>query len=455
MKKILTFLLLFSAMAAFAQNDDFKPLRYDEDYSHLKNDTSADWYSKLKFQPLSKDQSTYLSYGGEVRYQYFWYQNEGWGNEPQAKDGFLLTRYLGSVDFHAGKYFRTFVQLQSSLANGEETPSPVDQDILDLHQAFFDLSFPAGDNKSITFRFGRQEMAYGSQRLISVREGPNNRQSFDAAKLMFHKTDFKLDAFYGDYVGAKPGIFDDASNKNTAIWGAYAVVNKVPILQNIDFYYLGIHREKIVYDEGTGPETRHSVGTRWWYTSPAWLYDVEGVYQFGKFKTNDISAWTASINTAYTFTSATLKPQLGLKAELISGNKNYGGNTLNTFDPLFPKGAYFGLASLIGPSNLTDIHPYISLALSKKLSFTTDYDLFYRMSRNDGIYAVNSMLIYSGRNAQSKDIGKQLQNELEYTLNKFLYLRTDFTWFKAGEYLKDVGPGKDILMASTTIQFKF
>jgi len=455
MKNSIILILIIASCTALAQDVPFKPLRYDENYQYLSKDTSNDWYNKLKFQPLSKDKETYISYGGEVRYQYFWYQNEGWGAEPQDKDGFLLTRYLGNVDFHAGKYFRTFVQLQSSLANGEDTPSPVDQDILDLHQAFFDVSFPAGSDGGFTFRLGRQELAYGSQRLVSVREGPNNRQSFDAAKIMFGKKDFKLDAFYGNYVLAKPGIFDDMSNKNTALWGVYSTFNKVPILQNIDLYYFGIHREHITYDEGTGAETRHSIGTRWWYTSPAWLYDVEGVYQFGKFKTDDISAWTASINTAYTFTGAALKPQLGLKGELISGNKNYGSSTLNTFDPLFPKGAYFGLASLIGPSNLTDIHPYISFALTKKLSFTSDYDLFYRMSRNDGIYAVNSMLIYSGRNAQSKDIGKQLQNELEYNLNKFLYLRTDFTWFKAGEYLKEVGPGKDILMASTTIQFKF
>ncbi|MBV8390156.1 MAG: alginate export family protein, partial [Mucilaginibacter sp.] len=128
---------------------------------------------------------------------------------------------------------------------------------------------------------------------------------------------------------------------------------------------------------------------------------------------------------------------------------------LNTFDPLFPKGAYFGLVSIIGPSNLADFHPYVSLALSKRLIFTTDYDFFYRMSRNDGIYGPNAILIYSGKNARSSDIGKQLQTQLEYNVNKFLYLRADFTWFKAGEYLKEVGPGKDILVASSTIQFKF
>src|ERR1700761_4878204 len=70
MKKILIFLLLISGLTARAQKDGFKPLRYDEDYSYLKRDTSSNWYDEMKFQPLSKDKATYLSYGGEVRYQY-------------------------------------------------------------------------------------------------------------------------------------------------------------------------------------------------------------------------------------------------------------------------------------------------------------------------------------------------------------------------------------------------
>src|SRR5882757_8323102 len=90
-------------VAVSAQN--FKPLRYDEDYSYLRNDTSRNWYDDMKFQPLSKNKETYLSYGGEVRYQYFWFQNENWGAAPKDKDGFFLTRYLGSVDFHAGSHF--------------------------------------------------------------------------------------------------------------------------------------------------------------------------------------------------------------------------------------------------------------------------------------------------------------------------------------------------------------
>ncbi|MEO6980989.1 MAG: alginate export family protein, partial [Mucilaginibacter sp.] len=451
MKNIAFLFLLLSSCAVSAQDAPFKQLRYDENYTYLKKDSSANWYNTLKFLPFNKDKSTYISFGGEVRYQYFHFENPGWGSSPADKDGYVLSRFLGNADFHAGKFFRAFVQLQSSLADGQsETPSPVDQNPLELHQAFLDISLPLPSHASFIVRLGRQELSYGSQRLVAVREAPNNRQSFDAAKIMYAIGGVKLDAFYSHYVQAKPGVFDDGFNKNTQFWGTYAAISKVPVLQNVDIYYFGLWKAKSVFDEGAGKELRHSIGTRIWRTTGDWQYDLEGLYQFGKFGTSTISAWTASSNISYTFNGAALKPQIGLKAESITGDKNYGDGRLNTFNPLFPKGAYFGLAALIGPANLVDAHPYVQLALTTKLSLFESYDMFWRMNRNDGLYAVNGKLIYSGKNIPSKYIGNQLETALEYTPNKFFYFREEFTWFNAGDFLKAAGPGKDILMAGTT-----
>lgn len=456
MKNIILLVVIFASCTCLAQDAPFKQLRYDENYTSLARDTPSNWYHRLKFNPVSNDKATYFSFGGEVRYQYFHFDNEDWGAAPVDKDGFVLTRYLGHVDFHAGTHFRAFVQLQSSLANGEkEPPSPVDQDVLDLHQAFVDFWTSLNNGQDLTLRIGRQELSYGSQRLVAVREAPNNRQSFDAAKVMYGSRNVKLDVFYSNYVQAKPNIFDDAFNNATQFWGAYAAFVKIPVVQNFDLYYLGIHKKTASFDDGRGTETRHSVGARIWEATPAWQYDAEGLYQFGDFAASTISAWTLSANISYTFYQNKHKPQVGLKTEAISGDKNYGDGRLNTFNPLFPKGAYFGLAALIGPANLLDAHPYLQFNLSKKLLFATDYDLFWRMNRNDGIYAVNGKIIYSGRQGLSKQIGRQLGTALEYTPNKYLYFRQELTWFSAGDYLKEAGPGKDILMTGSTVTLKF
>lgn len=396
------------------------------------------------------------NFGGEVRYQYFLFKNQDWGEAPVDKDGFLLTRYLGHIDFRAGQHFRTFAELQSSISSGQvQSPSPVDENTLDLHQAYLEYIGLMKTNKKLTVRFGRQELSYGSQRLVAVREGPNNRQSFDAGRLMFQSEKTKIDLFYANYVIARSNIFDDRFSNSTRFWGAYSTFKNVTLIQNLDLYYLGIHKKASTFDENKGQETRHSIGARAFKSSQTWQYDMEGLYQFGDFNHSNISAWTLSSNVSYTFSERNAKPQVGLKIEAISGDKNYNDGKLNTFNPLFPRGAYFGLAALIGPYNLIDAHPYVQVNLSKEIVFAVDYDLFWRMSRNDGLYAVNGKIIYSGAAGVSKQIGRQLGASLELPLGKYFDFKQEFTWFSAGKYLKQAGPGKDILMTGSTLTFRF
>ncbi len=447
-------LFLITGLQVFSQVQPFKSLRYDEDYAYLGKDSSGDWYKKIKYTPLAKDGRSYISLGGEMRFQYFYLKNEDWGDALPDKDGYVLARYLVHADLHTGKHFRFFTQLQSSLIGSKTNASPVDQDELELHQAFFDINADVAGGKWL-FRAGRQELSYGSQRLVSVRELPNNRQSFDGFRSVWEKQLYQIDLLYTHYVAAEKGIFNDGFNKSIQLWGAYLTRNKIFFLQNIDLYYLGIRKKQAEFDDGTGRELRHSIGSRIWSNKQNWQYDLEGVYQWGRLASQTISAWTASANISRSFPTMRWQPLLGVKTELISGDKKYRDGRLNTFNPLFPRGAYFGLAALIGPSNLLDVHPYIELAVAKNLSWQSDYDVFWRKSVQDGIYGPNMQLIYSGVGATAKHIGQQLGTSLVYTPNKFLYLRGEFTWFNAGDYLKQVGAGKDILMAGATVQFKF
>jgi hypothetical protein len=430
----------------------FKTLRYNENYAFLKDDTSNLWYHKIKYVPIADKGSTYLSFGGELRYQYFNIRNEDWKDVP--KDDYLFSRFLLHSDLHIKNSVRLFVQFQSSMANGKISGnSAVDENTFDLHQAFIDVN--SKDRKAI-LRLGRQELSYGSQRLLSVRELPNNRQSFDAIRGLFSFRNSSADVFLSRYVTARKGIFDDLSNKELHLWGLYIVHEKVPLLKNIDLYYLGMRKSKAAYHDGFGKELRHSLGTRIWDNNPIWKYDFEGLYQFGDFAGKTITAWTLSTNTTYQFSNLVFQPELGLKAELISGDRQKGDGKLQTFNPLFPKGAYFGLAALIGPSNLFDIHPSLALELVKtKLVWTTDYAAFWRKSKNDGIYATNISLIYPSGNSPHQFIGHQLATEFTFTPNPFALFRFEATHFTTGSYLKDVSSGKNLLFWGITSQLKF
>src|SRR5437867_4237624 len=175
----------------------FKKLRYDENYEYLRDPLRrADYLDAIKFIPLNTNQNWYLTLGGEIRERYEYYHNNLWGRGPQDNGGYLLQRYMAHADAHFGEYFRVFAQFKSSLEDGRNGgPRPTDEDDFDLHQAFFDVRVPLADADALTFRIGRQELAYGSSRLVSVREEPNVRRTFDGAKVILKLADWQVDAF--------------------------------------------------------------------------------------------------------------------------------------------------------------------------------------------------------------------------------------------------------------------
>jgi len=175
----------------------FKQLRYDENYEYLRDPSRrADYFDAIKFIPLNPNGDWYLTPGGEIRERYEYYHNSLWGRGPQDDNGYLLQRYMVHADAHFGDYFRIFTQFKSGLEDGRNGgPRPTDRDDVDLNQAFFDVRVPWGEADSLIFRAGRQELAYGSSRLISAREAPNVRLSFDGVKASLQLGEWRVDAF--------------------------------------------------------------------------------------------------------------------------------------------------------------------------------------------------------------------------------------------------------------------
>lgn len=247
MKYLCVFICIFTLSSkTFRQiSIDIHSLRYEDDFSHLKKDSMLSPYQQMKFMSLSENKRIYLSFGGDIRYQYYNVTNENWGDIPNDSDGYTLSRFLTHVDFHAGEHFRFFFQIQSSNANSRIDADPVENNPLDVHQAFFDLQLLNRQDNHLIFRFGRQEIRYGSQRLVSVRELPNSRRAFDGAKLTFKDKHLAMALFYAHPVHNKEGIFDDHFNDNTKFWGSYNTVKNIPFFQNADLYYLGYGTGKL------------------------------------------------------------------------------------------------------------------------------------------------------------------------------------------------------------------
>jgi hypothetical protein len=439
---------------------EYQKLRYDEDYSYLKDPAKrTDFWDPIKYIPLSASGDTYLSLGGEARLKYELYKNYRWDPNAPDKDGYLLQRYLLSADLHLGGSIRVFGQLQSSLEDGRAGGARgTDENSIDIHQLFADFKLPLGDtggDNDVTLRLGRQEMLYGSQRLISVRDSPNIRRSFDAVRLLTKFGDWHIDAFYSRPVEDDPGAFDDWGDNGTTFWGVYAT-HPIPFLKgaNADLYFLDLDRPDAEFVQGTGDEHRQSVGTRVFGKAGGLDYNFEGVYQWGSFAGGDILAWTLASDTGYTFKDAAWTPRVGLRADIISGDTFQSTTKLGTFNPLFPRGAYFGEASLIGPANLIDIHPTLDLHVTEDVKVTADWDIFWRYSDHDGIYD-NGGNVIRGPDGTAKFIGHQASIGVEWQIERHMTFNACYSHSFAGEYIKESGPGSDVDFIAVWATYRF
>ena len=390
---------LFLALPLCAQVQDESPapirsynlLRENDDWSFLADpSTRSDFWDPIKYMALGCE-ACYASFGGEIREAFERVGNDNWGKQPYT-NAFLLQRYMLFSDWHVGNNVRVFLELKSGLEDFRAGgPRPIDEKRLDFEAAFLEVGNTRKKNWAV-LRVGRQELNYGSGRLVSVREGPNVRQSFDGAKIRA-----KAGAWYVDGWAVRPdldrfGVFDNAPDHRTAFWGVYA---SHPWRRGIgyDLYYLGLDRKVATFERGTATELRHTVGARLWRPiatrKPALDFDYEGVWQFGTFGADDIRAWTFASDTGYSLTTAPLRPRFSIKSDISSGD-NPASHTLGTFNPIYPIGNYFGVLADTGPGpvNFIDVHPRIQTQLPHGIAISTDVVVQWRENLNDGVYAV-------------------------------------------------------------------
>ncbi|WP_281632386.1 alginate export family protein [Flavobacterium luteolum] len=397
-----------------------------------------------------------MSIGGEARYEYVDFNNEDWGRFNVGHNNFLLQRYDLHADIHLGKTFRIFAQLRSALEDGRTNGARgIDEDQLNVQNLFLDVNVWQQKDKKITISAGRQELDYGSGRLISVREGPNARLYFTGGKLMYTSSRVSIDAFAMMADTVYTGVFDNKMSKQLNLWGAYSKII-FPKAGNLDLYYLGFRRDASVFEEGIAPERRHTIGSRLWKYGGGFIYNLEAAYQFGTFGSGNINAWTGSIDIGYMFENVKFKPTINLRNDYISGDKNQGNGNLQTFNPLYPKGGYFGFSPQVGPVNLIDIHPYATFDLLLNLKMQVDVVLNWRYSTQDGVYRPSGILNLRGSDSDEKYIGTAYLANFTYGINKYISVVSGIQYFKTGAFINDVIPNsKDGVFFNARLTFKF
>jgi hypothetical protein len=430
----------------------FKPVRADEDYAYLRDSSGDAWDERVKYLPVGAGGDVYLSLGGEMRLRADTVDAPRFGIGGERPDSFLLTRTLFSADLHLGTHVRVFGELGVHRDIGKtDPPSPSDRDSADVQLLFADLV--PDDTGHWRVRVGRQEiMLNAAQRFVSVREGPNIRQSFDGVSARYADGAISVDAFYLRPVTIEPGAFNDRRNSGQAFYGAYGSWRFAPG-DSVDLYVLELDRDGVRFGGVAGNERRISYGARLAGKSGRIDYDLEGMIQRGRFGGQSIRAWGMGLTAGYTF-DAPWSPRLGIRFDAGSGDRDRSDGILGTFNPLFPRGAYFNESALTSFANLRALRFSLGAAPVKAVQVEASVLVRGRESRTDSIYLQPFTPLAPASAAGGRYVGTALQLDASWQLDVHTKIQGEVVYQTAGKAIRALG-GEDVCFAMLITQFRF
>lgn len=444
---------------ASAQSVPANPYRLnaaDEDWTFLKNAPKTDFWDPIKYIELEPEDWS-LSISGEIRYRPESFRVMETPGRASSRDGYLLQRYLVGAELRMGKRVRVFGELQSGIVNGKlQTPRPTDQDPLDMHQAFVEFRQPLRESDQLIVTAGRQEIEIGSSRLISASPGLNVKRSFDGLVGSYRTGSWNFTGALAELVSLAPGKFDDGRNSQQRFWGAAATRPERRILRSqVGFYYLGVDYEDSTYVQGRGRELRHTIGVKWNGANDKLDLNYDVLFQWGDFAGAPIRAWAFATETGYRIPSAPWGLRISGRTDLASGDRDADAPSLQSFNPLFPGNSYSGAIGLLGPTNLTDLTPSVTVHPNRDLVFSFEAPSYWRTSTADGVYATDLRVLAPPGAGTGKYVGTNPGFLGVWQATRHLQFQGVVTRFLSGGFLENTFVSNGFNFISFTARYRF
>jgi hypothetical protein len=430
------------AVAQDKSRPDIRFNRWQEDWSVLADPAVPRApMDALKYIPLSADDPrTYLSFGANVRERFESNNAPLFGTGTSRNQNYLLSRSELHADLRLGP-FQLFAQLESAFAPWKTPLTPVDQDSLGLEQAFIALVEPLGEG-TLKVRIGRQQMAFDLQRFVSVRDGPNVRQSFDAAWIDYEIDPWRFIGFYSQPVQNRiPSYAFDDYSSGQQTFGGVRLERKLSEAMSIDAYYARFTQDSARSLFASGNEQRHIVDVHFAGALDGFDWDAEAMGQLGSIGSKDIRAWYLGAIGGYTFRQVAWLPRLGLQVDIASGNNDPRG-TLGTFNPLFPNGYYFALAGYTGFPNIIHLKPSLTVRPTPASRLMLAVAPQWRQTVADAVYTQPNVPVLGTAGQPGSYTGTYLQLRLDWALTPNLSFAIEAVHFAVGDVIRRAG-GRD------------
>lgn len=432
---------------------------FDWDFRYLDDpkNTLHDFWDPIK--RIHCGDNWLLSYGGEVRLRQ---ANENDSQLTGRNDNYLLQRTRFYQDLWYRDRFRVFMEyIYSTVTWQDLPPAPTDRNYSDFLDLFAEVKLVEIGDTPLYVRGGRQELAYGSQRLVSNLDWANTLRTFDGVKAYWHSPKLYADFFWArPVVPPNPTRFD-SSDQFRNFSGAWFTYQK-SASEAIDFYYLDLDSNIDVLNAGRGihvPKYNVSTfGSRYVGDyDKRLLWDFEGMYQFGPYGDRSTNAGAFTTGLGYCLKDSAWQPTLWVNYDWASGSPDPLHGTHETFNQLFPFGHYyFGWIDVVGRQNITDISEWLYLYPTKWITTWVACHHFQLENAHDALYNAAGVPIRwdpSGR--AGTNVGTEIDWVTNFHLTRHQNILVGYGKLYSGSFIKQTGSPRSPEYAWIQYSYRF
>ena len=429
-----------SAFSAFALQSTSG---FDADYRYLEspdNDQRSP-LDHLKRMHLTPD--TMLTVGGQSSLRYM---DEVSSSLTRRDDTYWLLRDRVWADLWYTEWFRVYGEFISALVGNERRPRPFDENQADLLNLFAEIRVCDIADAPAYVRVGRQELLFGSQRLVSTNDWFNTRQTFEGIRGFWRTEELDVDVFAVHPVRIEPTKFDQADTK-TLFCGVWTTYRPMPGT-SVDLYYLGLRNGSQLPDRFVpgplaprGDEYIHTLGARLAGNDGPFMYDLEGMCQEGQRAGRDLKACAFTTAVGWEFAEHPWRPQVWAGYDYASGTKDPVSGDDHTFNQLYGYGHYYlGYLDLVGRQNIEDVNVQLAAFPDRWITLLAQGHHFQLAQAHDFLYdALGRPIRRSASGLASRNVG----NEIDLTANLHITANQDvligYSKLFAGQFIRETG----------------
>jgi hypothetical protein len=383
---------------------------------------------------------SWLRVRGEFRERVEGFENSGF--VADRDDAYALSRVRLNATITASKQLSFQANVQDARVAKKQvgpTTAPF-RGPFDLRTAFVDI----GDAKvPVAARLGRQELAFGEQRLLGHLAWVNTGRTWDAARVILRAKSWQADVFGASLVRSLPDAFDKSGNGNR-LAGVYASSAKV-IPQAAVEPYVFWRRDVNLRSELTtfGNLSQTTIGARIAGKLPARLdYGIEMAMQRGSLAADSVSAWAGHWQIRESLPGAGAV-KLTSEYNFATGDDNPTDGRRQTFDQLYPTGHdKLGLADQVGWRNVHHLREGFEFSPFKATPISLNYHSWWLAEKTDGLYAASGAQIARvAGGAASSHVGQELDIQVTRALTQQIQLAAGYAHMFTGAFLKQATPG--------------